>query len=62
MKKKAGFAVVFIDITIRGVLPEEVSIHTAKVTAIKIELKEIHKKEELYIVHQIEQRKSPNIT
>ena len=47
-------------------LPEETSIHTAKMPAIKIALKEIHKRLViyrllgLYAVHQI-QRKSPDV-
>ena len=35
---------VFTDITRQRALPEEASIHTANITAIKIALKEIHKK------------------
>ena len=33
--RKVGFAAVFADITIRGALPKEVSIHTAEIKAIK---------------------------
>ena len=44
--KKVGFAAVFTDIIRRGVLLEEASIHTAEMTAIKIELKEIYKSED----------------
>ena len=42
MGKKVGFAVVFTDITRREVLPEEAFINTAKMTAIKVALKEIY--------------------
>ena len=45
MGRKVGFAVVFTDITKRRTLPEEASIHTAKITAIKVTLKEKHKRE-----------------
>ena len=44
MGRKIGFAAVFTDITKRGALPEESSIHTAKMTTNKVSLKEIHKK------------------
>ena len=64
--QKIGFAALYIDITRKG------AIQTAEMTAIKIVLKEIHKKRrqkmcniyrlsELCAVHQIQQRKSPNI-
>ena len=39
--KKVGFAAVFEDITRRGALPEDASIHTAETTAIKIAIREI---------------------
>ena len=39
--KKVGLATVFKDATRRGALPEEASIHTAEMTAIKVALKEI---------------------
>ena len=39
--RKVGFAAVFTDITTRGVLPKEASIHPGKITAIKVALKEI---------------------
>ena len=39
-------AAVFADTTRRGALPEEASIHIVKMSAIKIALKEIHKKED----------------
>ena len=39
--KKVGLAAVFEDATRRGALPEEASIHTAEMTAIKVALKEI---------------------
>ena len=38
--RKVGFAAVFTDTTRRGALPEEASIHTAEMTAIKIAMKE----------------------
>ena len=38
-----GFAVVFVDVTRRGELPEEASIHTAQMTA----MREIKKKEDM---------------
>ena len=38
-----GFAVVFTNIIRKGALPEDASIHTAKIT-IKVALKEIYKK------------------
>ena len=50
MEMKVGFAALFIDITRRGSIIEESSIHSAEMTAINIALKEIHKKI----------RKSPN--
>ena len=43
---RVGFAVVFIDNTSRGTLPEKVSIHTGEMTAIKTALKDIHKRED----------------
>ena len=46
IEKKVGFAIVFTDITKRGVLLEEVSIKTAKMTVIKKALKKIHKIED----------------
>ena len=46
IEKKAGFAVVFGDITRRGALPEKVSFHIAEMTTIKIALNKIHKREE----------------
>ena len=45
--RKVGFAAVFTDTTRRGALPEEASIHTAEMTAIKIAMKEIGKREDL---------------
>ena len=39
-----GLAAVFEDMTKREALPEEVSIHTAEMTAIKTALKEIKKR------------------
>ena len=41
---KVGFVIVIVDNTRRGALPEEAFIHTAKITATKIILKEIHKR------------------
>ena len=41
---KVGFATVFKDIARRGALPEEAFIHTADMTAIKIAMREIQKK------------------
>ena len=41
---KQGFAAIFMDITRREALHEEASIHTAKMTIIKIAVKEIYKK------------------
>ena len=38
--KKVGFAAVFIDMTRKGTLFEEAPIHLAKITAIKITLKD----------------------
>ena len=46
MARKVGFAVVFTDITEKMPLPEEGSIYTAEMTAIKVALKEIHEKED----------------
>ena len=46
MERMVGFAAVSTDITWRGVLSEEASIHKAKMTTIKVALKEIHKKED----------------
>ena len=42
-EKKLGFAAVFADIPRRGVLPQEASIHTAEMTAIR----EIQKREDM---------------
>ena len=44
--KKVDFTAVFTVIDGSGALPEEAFIHTAKMTAIKIALKEIQKKED----------------
>ena len=48
-------AAVFADITTRDALPEETSILTAVMTAIKIALKEIQKKrrQQLAIIHRL---------
>ena len=40
---KVCFAAIFTYITRRADLPEETFLHTAKMTAIKVALKEIHK-------------------
>ena len=45
--RKVGLAAVFMDTTRRGALPEEASIHTAEMTAIKIAMKDIGKREDL---------------
>ena len=45
--RKVGFAAVFADITRRGALPGEASIHTAEMTAIKIAMREIQKREDM---------------
>ena len=65
--RKVGFAAVFTDITRRGTLPEEASIHTAEMTA----MKEIRVRDEMrWVIYTdslssmlaIENnRKSPNI-
>ena len=46
MGKKVGFAVVYGNITRRGILPEEASIDTAEMTAIKKAVREIEKIED----------------
>ena len=46
MERKEGFAVVFTDITRKGAIPEEASIHTAEMTAINVALMELHKKKD----------------
>ena len=46
MERKVGCAVVFTDMSRKGALPEEASIHTAEMTAIKVVLKEIHKRKD----------------
>ena len=45
--RKEDFATVFTDITRRGMLPQEASIHTAEMRPIKIAFKEIHKRWEI---------------
>ena len=45
--RKVGFAAVFVDIARRGGLPKEASIHTAEMTAIKIAMREIRKREDM---------------
>ena len=42
-RRKVGYADVFTNVTKRGALPEEASIHTAEMIAIKVGLKEIQK-------------------
>ena len=39
MGRKVSFAAVFANITSRGALPDETSIHKAEMTAIKVALK-----------------------
>ena len=65
--KKLDFATVFTDNTKRGALPE-VSIHTAKITAIKNSFKgdpqkmgNIYRLSEFYAVHGIENHLIHNI-
>ena len=41
-----GLAAVFSDITRRSALLKEASIHIAEMTAIKVALKDIHKRED----------------
>ena len=48
--RKVGFAAVFTDITKRGTLPEEASIHTAEMTAIETAMKEIRVRNEMRCV------------
>ena len=61
--RKVGYTAVFTDTTRRGVLPEEASIHTAEMTAMK-EIKEyiynIFRLLELNAGHREQQRNSPN--
>ena len=45
--RKEGFAEVFADITRKGTLPEEAFIHTAEMTAIKIAMIKIQKREDM---------------
>ena len=45
--KKTGFSAVFADITRTGALKEEASIHTAEMTAIKIAMRKIQKREDM---------------
>ena len=59
-----GFEAVFTDITRRELLfPEKVSIHKAKVTAIKVVVKQIHKRWAIkaLCIPLVQQRKSLNI-
>ena len=46
--KNLGFAALFTNIIRRDAMPEEAFIHTAKMTVIKITLKEIQKRWVLY--------------
>ena len=48
IRKLVGFAIVFEDTTRRGALPEEASIHTIEIIAIKIALIEIQKRWVIY--------------
>ena len=43
-QEKIDFALVFTDITRKGASSEEASIHTAEMAAIKVALKEMHKR------------------
>ena len=45
MRRKVGFATVFTEISRKGALPEEASIFIAEITAIKVALKKIHRRE-----------------
>ena len=45
--RKVGFATVFTNITRREALPEDTSFHTAEMTAIKIVMTEIQKREDI---------------
>ena len=44
IKRKLGFVAVFADITRRGALPEEASFHSAKMTVIKIAIRDTKKR------------------
>ena len=57
-KKNVGFAAVFTNITRRGALPEEAFIHTTKMTAIKIALKEIYKRKDKKLVIYTDSQRS----
>ena len=62
MGKKVGFATVFIDITRRGSLTEEASLHTTEMTAIKVALKEIHRSEDKkWVIYKDSQRSMQSI-
>ena len=50
IRKKVGFTAVLTDITREEALSEETTIHTPKMIAIKIALKEIHKRENKSLV------------
>ena len=43
--RKVVFAVVFTNITKRGALPEEASVHIVEMTAIKVALREENREE-----------------
>ena len=45
--KKVGFAAFFADITRRGSLSKEASIHTVEMTAIKTAMKEIRVRDDM---------------
>ena len=67
MQKKVGFAAVFINTTRRWAQSEKTSINTVKMAAIKIALKEIHKRWVIYTHSRFrcsqwnKKRKSPDI-
>ena len=45
--RKAGFAAIYVEITRKGAQPEKASIYTAEMTAIKIAMREIEKREDM---------------
>ena len=50
--KKVDFEAVFVNITRRGMLPEEASIHTAEMTSIKTSARETQKREnEIWVIY-----------
>ena len=65
MGRKVGFAAVYADITRRGALPEEASIHTAEMTAMRMIQKNksnIYRLAELNADYLEQQRKLSNAT